>query len=110
MTQPLLHHLRVNALREEQRGAGVAQVVEADHRNPGSRDQLAEPDRETVGMQRPAGFVGEHEPRDFRLGWGRFPDDAEVIFLYDKGDDGFGYAINLDRPDGPEWGYAPFGG
>jgi hypothetical protein len=24
--------------------------------------------------------------RDFRLGCGRFPDDAEVIFFYDKGD------------------------
>lgn len=44
---------------------------------------------------------------DLRLGWGRFPDDAEVIFLYDRGDACFGYAVNLDWPDGSEWGYAP---
>jgi len=45
-----------------------------------------------------------------RLDWGQFPDGDEVIFLYDKGDQGFGYALNLDWPDGSEWGYAPFGG
>jgi hypothetical protein len=48
--------------------------------------------------------------RDLRLGWGRFPDDAEVIFIYDKNDDCFGYALNLEWPDGSEWGYAPFAG
>lgn len=47
--------------------------------------------------------------RDLRLGWGVFPDDEEVIYLYDKGDGCFGYAVNLDWPDGSEWGYAPFG-
>jgi hypothetical protein len=47
--------------------------------------------------------------RDLRLGWRRFPDDAEVIHLFDKGDACFGYAFNLDWPDGSEWGYAPFG-
>jgi hypothetical protein len=46
--------------------------------------------------------------RDLRLGWGRFPDDAEVIYLYDRADACFGYAVNLDWPDGSEWGYAPF--
>jgi hypothetical protein len=46
--------------------------------------------------------------RDLRLGWGRFPDDAEVIFLYDKGDGGFGYALNLACDWCSEWGYAPF--
>jgi hypothetical protein len=48
------------------------------------------------------------EARDLKLGWGQFPDGAEVIYLYDKGDDGFGYALNLDWPDGSEWGYSPF--
>ena len=38
-----------------------------------------------------------------------FPDDVEVIYLYDRVDDCFGYAVNLDWPDGSEWGYAPFG-
>ena len=37
--------------------------------------------------------------RDLTLGWGRLPDDAEVIYLYDAGDDGC-----------REWGSAPFGG
>ena len=44
----------------------------------------------------------------FRIGWGRYPDDAEVIYLYDRDDDNFGYAINLTAPDCSEWGYAPF--
>ncbi len=43
----------------------------------------------------------------FRLGWGRFPDGAEVLYLYDREDDGFGYAVNLTMPDCSEWGYAP---
>jgi hypothetical protein len=48
--------------------------------------------------------------RDLTLGWGEFPDGAEVVYLYDKGDGGFGFALNLDWSDGSEWGYAPFGG
>ncbi len=44
----------------------------------------------------------------FRLGWGRFPDGAEVLYLYDRDDGGFGYAVNLTMPDCSEWGYAPF--
>ena len=44
----------------------------------------------------------------FRLGWGRFPDGAEVLYLYDRDDDNFGYAVNLTSPTCSEWGYAPF--
>ena len=44
----------------------------------------------------------------FRLGWGRFPDGAEVLYLYDADDGGFGYAVNLTMPNCSEWGYAPF--
>ena len=44
----------------------------------------------------------------FRLGWGRFPDGAEVVYLYDRDDGGFGYAVNLTAPACSEWGYAPF--
>ena len=55
--------------------------------------------------------IGELAARPgFRLGWGRFPDDAEVIYLYDAGDGGFGYALNLACGWCSEWGYAPFGG
>jgi hypothetical protein len=46
--------------------------------------------------------------RDLTLGWRRFPDDAEVIYLYDRADTCFGCAINLDWSDGSEWGCAPF--
>ena len=44
----------------------------------------------------------------FRIGWGRFPDGAEVLYLYDKDDGCFGYAVNLASPASSEWGYAPF--
>jgi hypothetical protein len=47
---------------------------------------------------------------DLKLGWGQFPDEAEVIYLYDKGDAYFGYALNLACEWSSEWGYAPFGG
>ncbi len=46
--------------------------------------------------------------KDVRLGWGEFPDGDEVIYLYDKADNNFGYAVNLDAPQCSEWGYAPF--
>ena len=53
--------------------------------------------------------IGELGERPgFRLGWGRFPDGAEVLYLYDRDDAGFGYAVNLTMPDCSEWGYAPF--
>jgi 3-dehydroquinate synthase class II len=51
-------------------------------------------------------FVGK--AKELRLGWGRFEDGMEVIYIYDKGDDFFGYALNLHFPDFSEWGYAPF--
>jgi hypothetical protein len=46
--------------------------------------------------------------RHLKLGWGQFPDGAEVIYLYDAADDGFGYAVNLACDWCSEWGYAPF--
>jgi hypothetical protein len=48
--------------------------------------------------------------RDLGHGWDRFPVGTEAVVLYDKGDACFGYAVNLDWADAPEWGYAPFGG
>ena len=44
-----------------------------------------------------------------RVGWGRFPDGDEVIYLYDVNDHKFGYALNLTCDWSSEWGYAPFG-
>ena len=52
------------------------------------------------------GFVARST--DVRLGWGQFPDGMEVIYLYDQGDDNFGYAVNLHDAQCSEWGYAPF--
>jgi hypothetical protein len=49
------------------------------------------------------------EARDLKLGWGQFPDNAGVIFLYDKGDNCFGYALNLACDWCGEWGYVPVG-
>ena len=46
--------------------------------------------------------------RALRCGWGQFPDGMEVIYLYDRGDDNFGYAVNLHDEGCSEWGYAPF--
>ena len=46
--------------------------------------------------------------RDLKLGWGAFPDGAEVIYVHDAEDGGFGFALNVSWPDGSEWGYAPF--
>jgi hypothetical protein len=46
--------------------------------------------------------------RELRVGWGRFPDGAEVIYLYDPADENFGYAFNVTAPGCSEWGYAPF--
>lgn len=43
-----------------------------------------------------------------RLGWGEFPDGMEVVYLYDKADRNYGYAVNLDSSMMSEWGYAPF--
>jgi hypothetical protein len=42
------------------------------------------------------------------LGWARMPDDEEILYFYDKNDDNFGYALNLDTDYFSEWGYAPF--
>ena len=42
-----------------------------------------------------------------RIGWAELPDD-EVIYIYDKADENFGYAVNLHDPNCSEWGYAPF--
>jgi hypothetical protein len=46
--------------------------------------------REVEGL---GGFVAA--ARDLKLGWGVFPDGSEVIYVYDRADDGFGYALNL---------------
>ncbi len=71
---------------------------------------IVERDGEEVArstVERLGRFVAE--ARDLKLGWGQFPDRAEVIFLYDKGDGCFGYPLNLACGWSSEWGYVPFG-
>jgi hypothetical protein len=50
-------------------------------------------------------FVGR--ARDLRLGWAMFR-DFDVVYIYDKADHNFGYAVNLVVEHFSEWGYAPF--
>ncbi len=70
--------------------------VFADHMQPRARERVE-------GLN---DFI--RKAKELRLGWGRFPDGDEVIYLYDKADDNFGYAVNMDAPQCSEWGYAPF--
>jgi hypothetical protein len=65
-------------------------------------------DRAIVTKQRVEGlseFVAA--AKDLKIGWGAFP-DFEVIYIYDKEDENFGYGLNLQAEDCSEWGYAPF--
>ena len=54
--------------------------------------------------------LGRHIGRatDLKIGWARLP-DFEVIYVYDRADGCFGYALNVTAGDLSEWGYAPFG-
>ena len=45
--------------------------------------------------------------RDLRLGWAELP-DFDLVYLWDAGDGGFGFAVNVDDHGISEWGYAPF--
>lgn len=45
--------------------------------------------------------------KDLRTSWTAFP-DFEVIYLYDRNDENFGYAVNLADSHLSEWGYTPF--
>ena len=49
------------------------------------------------------GFVAR--ATDVRLTGFQFSDGREAIFLCDHDDDDFGYAVNLEGPQGSEWGY-----
>ena len=62
---------------------------------------------DTVTIQ-VAGLAEWARGRAVSLGWGQFDDDAEVIYVYDKADEGFGYGFNVSAPQCSEWGYAPF--
>jgi hypothetical protein len=53
--------------------------------------------------------IGELSSRPgFALGWVRMEDDAEILYFYDRNDDGFGYALNVTDSQLSEWGYSPF--
>ena len=64
--------------------------------------------RQVVTQQRVARLAAFiTRAKAFKLGWAKLP-DCEVIYLYDKADGNFGYAVNLQYASCSEWGYAPF--
>ena len=64
--------------------------------------------RQVVTQQRVTGLTAFiTRAQAFKLGWARLP-DCEVIYLYDKADGNYGYAVNLQYASCSEWGYAPF--
>lgn len=69
-------------------------------------DGGGEEDCPTIEVEGLARFVAG--ARELAIGWGQFPDGAEVLYVYDKADDGFGYAFNVTAPQCSEWGYGPF--
>ena len=60
------------------------------------------------GRAQGARIVPLAERTGFRLGLVRMPGDEEILYRYDRDDNGFGYAFNVDFPPSSEWGYAPF--
>jgi hypothetical protein len=74
-----------------------------------SGDTVTVLDDEGVVTRRTVAGLGAFvtKAKTLRTGWGQFPDGMEVIYVYDRDDDNFGYALNLDAPECSEWGYAP---
>jgi hypothetical protein len=56
-----------------------------------------------LAVDRIGAFVAS--ARDLRIGYATTPDDA-IVYVYDAGDDGIGFAVNLTAPQFSEWGYA----
>lgn len=80
----------------------VTVFVDAELIRISSQQNGTEPDRHVEGLRKFIDTV-----KDLRMGWGS-TDDFDIIFVYDKGDDGWGYAVNIQCPEFSEWGYAPF--
>ncbi len=64
-------------------------------------------DTRTIGVPGLARWVAS--ARELKVGWGRFPDGAEAVILYDADDGGYGFAFNVTAPQCSGWGYAPWG-
>ena len=60
VTQTFLDDLRMNAFRQQHRGAGVAQIVEANRGTP-ARAINSQPPGQRVGMDYPAILFGEDQ-------------------------------------------------
>ncbi len=45
---------------------------------------------------------------ELKVEWGETA-DFEILYLYDKADSGWGYALNLTWAGGSEWGYSGLG-
>jgi len=62
MSEHLRDYLRVDVLREQERGAGVPETVEADLREPGALEEPGEvPVSEVRGVDYAPDLVGEDE-------------------------------------------------
>lgn len=81
-------------LVQNERNAAVVRVVSLD----GGAEELYTID----GLK---SFV--EKAKDLRIGWAQFP-DFEVIYIYDRDDNYFGYGLNITDDTLSEWGYAPF--
>jgi hypothetical protein len=74
-----------------------------------SWESFHEVSRETTGTSFDDWLNNRPPPRVLAVGWGAFPDsELGVVYLYDKTDGNFGYAINLDADYCSEWGTSPF--
>jgi len=62
VSEAFLHRLRMHALGEQERGAGVPRVGVPGRRHAGRVDRPAEPDREAVRVDRPARLASGDEP------------------------------------------------
>src|SRR5262249_13530978 len=75
---------------------------------------VVERDGAQVTRSRVEGLARFVAARGLTIGWGKFPDGARAIVLYEKGArvygyDGFGSALNVGCDWSIEWGCAPFG-
>jgi hypothetical protein len=106
---PSLNNSHIRSFSSQERGrraaargrAGAGAAPACRRRRPRARaglDPTAAP-RPVVGLAARPGV---------RLGWAEFVEGAEVLYLYDRGDGGFGYAVDPTAPGCSEWGCAPF--
>lgn len=99
MTDRLSGPIRIGVVSEV---AGFRVIVTGDDLMVRRRGEVVA--RETVpGLGR---FVTNS--KQLAVGWARLPNDDDIIYVYDRQDQNFGRACNIQDPWCSEWGYAPF--